>query len=71
MLGSTRLLCTDQGAFVAESPGAELVVLDLHRFVSGAQVAFRGRRRALQGLFSDVESLEPLYLKDFVVRQPS
>jgi len=71
MLGSTRLLCTDQGASAMEPPGAELTVLDLHRFVSGARVAFSGRLRARQGLFSDVESLEPLYLKDFVVRRPS
>lgn len=71
MLSSTRLVCTDQGALVPESPGADLVMLDLHRFVSGGRVAARGCARALQGLFSDVESLEPLYLKDFVVRQPS
>ena len=70
-LGSTRLVCTDRVAMASESPGEELVVLDLHRFVSGARVAVRGRARLLQGLFSDVGTLEPLYLKDFVVRQPS
>jgi len=69
-LGSTRLVCTDRAALATGSPGAELAVLDYLRFVSGARVARRGRARLLQGLFSDVGTLEPLYLKDFVVRQP-
>lgn len=71
VLGSARLLCTDHPAAVPEALDVELAVLDLHRFVSGARIASLGRSRALQGLFGDVESLEPLYLKDFVVRQPS
>lgn len=70
-LGSTRLVCIDRVAMATESTDAELAVLDLHRFVSGARVAMRGRARLLQGLFSDVGTLEPLYLKDFVVRQHS
>jgi tRNA threonylcarbamoyladenosine biosynthesis protein TsaB len=69
VLAETRLVCTDRIDRVRDCFGPKTEVLDIHRYCSGARVAAWGRGLALQGRWSNVATLEPFYMKDFVVRQ--
>jgi len=71
VLGNVRVLCTDRPAQLLEHFGDQVTVLEMQQFLSGARIAQLGRERAVKGQVNDVVSVEPLYLKDFVVRQPS
>ena len=70
VLGDVRLICTDRAAEMGEYLGGGTTVVEMRQVLSGARIALRGQERALKGLWDDVVSLEPLYLKDFIVRQP-
>jgi len=67
-LGPVHLICTDRADRLQKHLGPEITVMAIEQFLSGARVAALGREAALRGHVSDIMTIEPLYLKDFVVR---
>lgn len=63
------LIATDSSNLSAVLGGGRPVV-DLRKLCSGACVAQLGKLKVLAKEFAELSSLEPLYLKDFVVRSP-
>jgi tRNA threonylcarbamoyladenosine biosynthesis protein TsaB len=64
----STLVLTDNVAKVRSRAGGAVGVEDVHPYCRGGVVAALGAQRAAAGNFADVRSLEPLYLKDFVIR---
>lgn len=64
----STLVLTDNVTKVRSSAGAAVRVEDVHPYCRGGVVAALGAQRASAGIFADARSLEPLYLKDFVIR---
>jgi len=71
--------CVPEGVLMVATDAPEVVrqVLrgsqqceHVHRYCQGWVVASLGRRRLMAGDVADLASLEPMYLKDFVVRKP-
>lgn len=65
---ASSLLLTDRVADVSRFSDAAVTVEDVHPYCQGAVVAALGYRKVLEKEFSDVPALEPMYLKDFIVR---
>ncbi len=62
------ILVTDwQEAFPGGMKGKRPIVRDVRDFCRGDIVAHLGRNCAAEGAFADVGSVEPMYLKDFIV----
>lgn len=62
------IVLTDKPDSLARIVKGGFVIEDVHSSCRGDVVASVGYRKALKGDFADVPSLEPMYLKDFVVR---
>jgi tRNA threonylcarbamoyladenosine biosynthesis protein TsaB len=62
------IVLTDKPDSLARIIKSGFVVEDVHSSCRGDIVASVGYQKALKGDFADVPSLEPTYLKDFVVR---
>ncbi len=69
MAEGVDVVCTDRTEELREILGTQLTIVKMQQFISGARVAVLGQKRAAAGQRDSVESLEPLYLKDFIVRQ--
>jgi tRNA threonylcarbamoyladenosine biosynthesis protein TsaB len=64
----SSLILTDSVAVVRQHVGENVVVEDALLCCRGNVVARLGYRKATKQEFADVAALEPMYLKDFVVR---
>jgi tRNA A37 threonylcarbamoyladenosine modification protein TsaB len=62
------LFVTDKVDWVRNKVGGAAIVEDVHRCCGGSVVARLGYGKTLRKEFADVASVEPVYLKDFVVR---
>jgi tRNA threonylcarbamoyladenosine biosynthesis protein TsaB len=62
------MIVTDRVEQLSELLGAEKMIVDVHPFCRGSVVAQIGYRKVLSKEFADLASIEPVYLKDFVVR---
>lgn len=62
------LVATDALAQVRPAVRAEITLQDVHSACRGGMVARIGYRKMAKNEFADVGMLEPLYLKDFVVK---
>jgi len=62
------LLITDKVELLKSGSGDTQLVEDVHQFCRASIVARLGYRKAVRKEFADVASVEPFYLKDFVVR---
>ena len=62
------LVLTDRVAAATQLIGGALVIEDVHAYCRGGVVASLAREKVLKKEFSDVAELEPVYLKDFVIR---
>jgi tRNA threonylcarbamoyladenosine biosynthesis protein TsaB len=67
-VSSQMLVLTDNGAKVQPHLPAGVTVVDALLCCRGDTVAQVARRRALRKEFADSAALEPVYLKDFVIR---
>lgn len=66
--GRSTLLLTDAPSAVSRMPQGLFQIEHVHDFCRGEVVASMGARKYEQNDFSDISSVEPSYLKDFVVR---
>ena len=66
--GRPSLVLTDKVDEIRRSLDAHVAVEDVHPCCRGEIVASVGHAKALKQEFSDASALEPMYLKDFVVR---
>ena len=64
----TRLIITDNVASLKDEATERRSVADVHQFCRASVVARLGCRKAAAKEFADLASVEPSYLKDFVVR---
>ena len=62
------LILTDRPALIAEALDIAATIEDVHVYCRGDVVASLGSVKALRREFDDAASLEPMYLKNFVVR---
>jgi tRNA threonylcarbamoyladenosine biosynthesis protein TsaB len=62
------LIVTDRVELLMRECTGVRLVEDVHQFCRASVVARLGRRKAMGKEFADVASVEPFYLKDFVVR---
>ena len=65
------LVLTDRVAELRQMIGDSAAVEDVHPYCRGGVVASMGLEKILRKEFSEVATLEPLYLKDFFVRTAS
>ena len=65
---SPAIILTDSCEAIRRHLKANAVVEDVHPFCRGNVVAQLGYRRLIKNELSDVAALEPMYLKDFIVR---
>jgi tRNA threonylcarbamoyladenosine biosynthesis protein TsaB len=65
---SGSLILTDSVDTVKSSLKMNIVVEDALLFCRGSIVGLLGHRKAVKKEFADVASLEPMYLRDFIVR---
>ena len=65
---TSSLILTDSVAVVRQHVGKNVLVEDALLCCHGNVVARLGYQRAVKKEFADITALEPLYLKDFVVR---
>lgn len=64
---ASALVVTDRvEAMRGKAPGDRL--MDVHQFCKASVVARIGYRKVLSKEFADIASVEPLYLKDFIIR---
>ena len=63
------VIVTDRVDIVKPAAGDAALVLDVHQFCRASIVARLGYRKALGKEFADVGTLEPMYLKDFIVQR--
>ena len=63
------VIVTDRVDIVKSAAGDAALVLDVHQFCRASIVARLGYRKALGKEFADVGTLEPMYLKDFIVQR--
>ena len=63
------VIVTDRVDIVKSAAGDAALVLDVHQFCRASIVARLGYRKALCKEFADVATLEPMYLKDFIVQR--
>lgn len=64
----SSLVLTDRVPEIRRLLGETTQVIDVHASCRGAVVAAIGCRKATANEFADVAALEPMYLKDFVIR---
>ena len=64
----SAIILTDKPDSLARIVKGGFVIEDVHSSCRGDMVASVGYQKAAKGDFADVPSLEPMYLKDFVVR---
>jgi tRNA threonylcarbamoyladenosine biosynthesis protein TsaB len=64
----SRLIITDNVALLKDEATERRSVADVHQFCRASVVARLGYRKAAAKEFADLASVEPFYLKDFVVR---
>lgn len=65
---SAALVLTDNVPHLRRLIAESIQIEDVHSYCRGGVVAALGARKALAGEYADVRDLEPVYLKDFVVR---
>ncbi len=65
---STTLVLTDRVGELRKIVGDAVQVEDLHPYCRGGVVAALGAKKAAAGEFAGAAALEPMYLKDFLVR---
>jgi tRNA threonylcarbamoyladenosine biosynthesis protein TsaB len=66
--GAPTIILTDSCDVVRRHLKTDVVVEDVHPFCKGNVVAQLGYRKLIKNEFSDVAALEPMYLKDFIIR---
>ncbi len=69
--GGSSIVLTDKPDSLLRLLGSAFIVKDVHASCRGDVVAFLGYQKARKREFADIPSLEPMYLKDFVVRTAS
>ena len=69
-MASTSLVLTDSVGIVRRHLKDGVVIDDALLCCRGNIVALLGHRKAVKKEFADVAALEPMYLKDFIVRTP-
>jgi tRNA threonylcarbamoyladenosine biosynthesis protein TsaB len=62
------MVITDRVAPTTQLIGGAFTIEDVHAYCRGGVVASLAREKVLKKEFSDVAELEPVYLKDFVIR---
>ncbi|HCA81352.1 MAG TPA: tRNA (adenosine(37)-N6)-threonylcarbamoyltransferase complex dimerization subunit type 1 TsaB [Bacteroidetes bacterium] len=65
---SSTLVLTDKVSELRKIVGEAVQVEDVHPYCRGSVVAALGAKKAAAGEFAGAAALEPLYLKDFLVR---
>lgn len=65
---SSTLVLTDRVAELREIVGEAVQVEDVYAYCRGSVVAALGAKKAAVGEFANTAALEPMYLKDFLVR---
>lgn len=65
---SSTLVLTDKVTHVRKIVGDAVQVEDVHPYCRGSVVAGLGAKKAVAGDFAGTAALEPMYLKDFLVR---
>jgi tRNA threonylcarbamoyladenosine biosynthesis protein TsaB len=64
----SAIILTDKPEVLARMLNGSFIVEDVYSSCRGDEVASVGFKNARTGVFADVASLEPVYLKDFIVR---
>ncbi len=67
---SRTLILTDSMSEVVKAGGKEDIVKNVHQFCRASVVAKLGVQKARADVVADIGSVEPMYLKDFVVHSP-